>query len=102
MVSMWLVFQKLVNSDPVLVMDALSKYDTPQQFKILPENQDINDCHEIMLLPALLEFTTYSNLHYMFSEVPLRQTNSKHPLPDTINQVEQRYPKRLGLIPSFM
>lgn len=67
------------------VMKTLQKHDAPQIRH--DTNKDIDSCHKIMLLPALLEHATYPGIHAVFSEVPLARIKSGHPLPDDCGQV---------------
>lgn len=47
----------------------------------------MSTCREIMLLPALLKVATYTNLHSVFTEVPLEECRAEHRLPDGRGQL---------------
>ncbi|MDA7949508.1 MAG: hypothetical protein MPJ78_18760 [Hyphomicrobiaceae bacterium] len=75
----------IVGGSKVPVAETLSKYVASEQIKP-GSGAEVDLCHEIMLLPALLESATYSSLHSMFSEVPLARSDSTYPLPDGSRQ----------------
>lgn len=76
---------RIVGGRPVPVAETLSEYIASEQIKP-GAGEEIDHCHEIMLLPALLELATYPSLHSMFSEVPLARNDSRHLLPDGSTQ----------------
>ncbi len=77
---------RLAKGNPVPVMEILSEHNAPYPDGDPTKNRDVKHCHDLMLLPALLQYAAYPNLHYAFSEIPLVHTHSEHPLPDSCKQ----------------
>ena len=79
----------VISASDVLVSDGEDLVPAPEihrKYSARQIDQDARDeidrCHNTMLLPALLECATYPSIHWAFSEVPLTHTRPRHLLPD--------------------